>query len=377
LGVLNNTDMRAQHDNGSCLTAFDADCVAALKQQSEDYAFQLTGFPTALPNSNLTADSLPTVCNDLASMMTSALPKQCKPYMNEGMDSKLHGRGGMIADNLTVRASLVRSTSEVLSYMTLILSFVTDQQSTWFTAHSNGAGTTNVLSQTEYLVYGMALTTDYARTGLSFGNTDICTIGSSLSNQSFNYIDGYDTFEDGATPRKEYDRSSWTLLATLAVFMPVANARRTISMDYAVSVVSCLGVKHFNQDSRMPAAAPQPTPVNLGGGGLSGGDIAGIVVGSVAGVGIIVAAADFFWLRKRKAIRRKSEADPPDIVYPDDKPPYSAVDPLAPAEFGDERALQEIDSREAYKSELPDQASKDPVELAGSTPTPYVRKEVK
>jgi hypothetical protein len=56
---------------------------------------------------------------------------------------------------------------------------------------------------------------------------------------------------------------------------------------------------------------------------------------------------------------------------------YSAVDPLAPAEFGDERALQEIDSREAYKSELPDAASKDPVELAGSTPTPCVRKEVK
>lgn len=90
LGILENTDLRAQHDNGSCLAAFDADCVAALEQQSEDFALQLVGFPTALPNSNLTADSLPGVCASLAQMMTSALPKQCKPYMNEGMRLKTH-----------------------------------------------------------------------------------------------------------------------------------------------------------------------------------------------------------------------------------------------------------------------------------------------
>jgi hypothetical protein len=88
LGILNNTDMRAQHDNGSCLTAFDGDCVTALQQQSEDFALQLVGSPTALPNSNLTADSLPSVCDSLAQMMTSALPKECIPYMDEGMESR-------------------------------------------------------------------------------------------------------------------------------------------------------------------------------------------------------------------------------------------------------------------------------------------------
>ena len=228
----------------------------------------------------------------------------------------------------------------------------------------------------------MPLTTDYDTTGLSFGNTEVCTIGSSSSNQSFNRVDTYDATEDQPNPRGVYDRSSWVLLATLAVFMPVADARRTISMDYAVSVVSCLGVNHgnnhsYNEGSRVPAAAPEPTPVNLGDEGLGGGAIAGIVVGSVAGVGIIAAAAAFSWLRKRKT-RRMSEASPPDVVYPDEKPekpPYVAVDPLSPAEFGDDRALQEIDSREAYKSELPDVASKDPVELAGSTP--YVRGDAK
>lgn len=51
------------------------------------------------------------------------------------------------------------------------------------------------------------------------------------------------------------------------------------------------------------------------------------------------------------------------------------MDPLAPAEFGDERALQEIDSRQVHKFELPDAAIKDPIELAGSTP--HVQIEVK
>lgn len=89
-GILENTDMRAQHDNGSCLAAFDGDCVTALQQQSEDFALQLVGSPTALPSSNLTADSLPGVCDSLAEMMTSALPKPCKPYMDEGMSLKAH-----------------------------------------------------------------------------------------------------------------------------------------------------------------------------------------------------------------------------------------------------------------------------------------------
>jgi hypothetical protein len=104
----------------------------------------------------------------------------------------------------------------------------------------------------------------------------------------------------------------------------------------------------------------------LDSGGLGGGAIAGIVVGSVVGVGIVVAGLVFCWLRKRKA-KRKSEAGPSDVVYPEDKPPYAVVDPLAPAEFGDESTLQEIDTREAYRSELPDAAIRDPVELAGST----------
>lgn len=223
---------------------------------------------------------------------------------------------------------------------------------------------TDFSPQPEYLVYGKALTTNYASSGLSFGNTQVCTI--ETYNQSFNLVDGWNSNEDPAAPREVYDRSSWEVLVTLAVFMPVANARRTTSMNYAVSIMACLGMQQFNEGSRVPAPAPQPTPVDLNDRGVGGGAIAGIVVGSVVAVGIVVASVVFFWLRKRKT-RRKSQASPPDNIYPEDKPPYAEVDPLAPAEFGDESTLQEIDTTEPYRSELPDAVIRDPVELAGST----------
>jgi len=146
-------------------------------------------------------------------------------------------------------------------------------------------------------------------------------------------------------------------------------------MNYAVSVLSCLGIKQYNEGSRVPAPAPQPTPVDLSGGGLGGGAIAGIVVGSVVGVGIVIAGVAFFWLRRKRKTKRKSEASPPENVYPEDKPPYAAVDPLAPAEFGDESTLQEIDTREPYRSELPGAAIRDPAELVGSTS--YANNEAK
>ncbi|KAM0715167.1 hypothetical protein Q7P37_009632 [Cladosporium fusiforme] len=299
-GVLNNTDARSQYDNGSCLATFDTDCVTALRQQSEDLAFQLTGFPTPLPDSNLTADSLPTVCDSIGQSMSSALPKECKPYINE----------------------------------------------------------------TEYLVYGQGLTTNYKTSGLFFGGSDgVCTIKG--SNQTFNLIDGYDASESGPGSHIRYDRMSWTVLPTITVFMPVANARRDVSMDYARSVVNCLHIDHYNQGSRVPAAPPQPTSVYLGGGGLSKGAIAGIVVGSVVGVGLIVAAAGFCWWRKRRArhTQEPTTTETTENVYPEDKPSHVGV---LPAEFGDENALREIDSKDPYKSELPGMDARDPVELAGS-----------
>lgn len=83
-GIYNDTNLRARHDDGSCQAAFDSECVVALKQQSQDIAMQLVGEPTALPESNLTANSLPGVCNTLAQTMMSTLPEKCRPYIKKG-----------------------------------------------------------------------------------------------------------------------------------------------------------------------------------------------------------------------------------------------------------------------------------------------------
>jgi hypothetical protein len=83
-GIRDNTDSRAKYDNGTCLAALDAECVEALRDQSQDFAYQLVGSPTPLPNSNLTADSLPGVCDTIAKKMASAFPKQCTPFIDKG-----------------------------------------------------------------------------------------------------------------------------------------------------------------------------------------------------------------------------------------------------------------------------------------------------
>jgi hypothetical protein len=223
--------------------------------------------------------------------------------------------------------------------------------------------------QIRYRVHGKALTTNFANSGLSFGNTEVCDAKAygSISNETFHLVDTYADNEDPADPRQWYDRFSWEVLPTLTVFMPVANARRTTSLKYPVTAVHCLGIKQFIEGSRVPAAAPEPIPLVASSKGLGGGAIAGIVVGSVVGVSAIIAVVWFCWLRKRRSKRQSGAiAPPPPPSYPDDKPQYAEIDPLAPAEIDDGRALQEMDSTEAYRSELPASASKDPVELAGS-----------
>lgn len=82
--LFDNTIRRGQDDDGSCLQTFDEACVGAIKYAVSNFAVELTLNPTPPPNSNLTSSSLPTVCNDIGQMLTSALPtiKECKPFFN-------------------------------------------------------------------------------------------------------------------------------------------------------------------------------------------------------------------------------------------------------------------------------------------------------
>ena len=83
------------------------------------------------------------------------------------------------------------------------------------------------------------------------------------------------------------------------------------------SVVSCLHINHYNEGSRVPPVYQKPKPSKSKTSkskshkhhGLSGGAIAGIVVGTLAGAAIIAGVAFWLWRRKRRNQRKPSEAD--------------------------------------------------------------------
>lgn len=78
----NNTNYRGQADNGSCTTMFDDDCVNAIELAVQQHALELTLNPTPEPNSNLTKNSLPTVCSDIATMLQNNMPKECSKFID-------------------------------------------------------------------------------------------------------------------------------------------------------------------------------------------------------------------------------------------------------------------------------------------------------
>ena len=160
-----------------------------------------------------------------------------------------------------------------------------------------------------------------------------------LGAASFNYVNDYDSVESVTDPHAKYDRMSWTVLPTLAVFMPVADARRITSMDFTTSVVSCLGIKFFNQGSRVPVAAPDVPPTNSHVQRLNGGAIAGIAIGSVVSLGVAWVMLSLYRLRRSKANRVGIDPNGDQALQ---------MDLLGPVEAGSEGAVQEINFEEAH-----------------------------
>ncbi|KAK5703698.1 hypothetical protein LTR97_002711 [Elasticomyces elasticus] len=75
------TDYRGMQDNGTCLSAFDLGCVEAFNKLASSTADSLvTDRFDGGPDTNLTGDALPRVCEDLAMTIESRLPKECKPF---------------------------------------------------------------------------------------------------------------------------------------------------------------------------------------------------------------------------------------------------------------------------------------------------------
>jgi len=129
-------------------------------------------------------------------------------------------------------------------------------------------------------------------------------------------------------------------------------------MDFTTSVVSCLGIEHFNQGSRVPAAAPEVPPTNSPVQRLDSGAIAGIAIGSGSVVSLSLAwvMLSLYRLRRSKANRVGIDPNGDEALQ---------MDLLGPVEAGSEGVFQEIDSEEAHISEFPDTLSENLVELVG------------
>lgn len=79
--LYDNTILRGQSDNGSCYQTFDDNCANALMNAAQGYATWID-HASPLPNSNLTAESLPTVCSDIRDQMAAKLPDECQAFIN-------------------------------------------------------------------------------------------------------------------------------------------------------------------------------------------------------------------------------------------------------------------------------------------------------
>lgn len=128
-----------------------------------------------------------------------------------------------------------------------------------------------------------------------------------------------------------YDYLSTLIAPIITIYMPTANAEvSSANTDYS-AFLTCLHVDHFNQGSRVAPALPSATPVNYGGkSGLSGGAIAGIVIGCVVGVALIVLATLFFFnCRGIRDKMSKKKASTPEMEQTRDNYPAEKQDTLA------------------------------------------------
>ena len=306
LGALNNTKLRSQYDDGSCLATFDARCIKDFQQQAEEAATQLVGSPTFLSDGNLTANSIVNVCDEIGGRMRSALPQTCKPYYDE----------------------------------------------------------------TKYHPTGVALTSNYKSTGFFFGSPgDPCMLKSSSNNatETFNGVFAFQAAEADPTSHMQYDsdlNGVYGVYALLTVFMPVANSNREVSVFDVSSVVSCLQVTHWNPGSRIPPPRGEPTPVHMVSAGsttLSKGEMAGVIVAVVVGFGLLVTALVMWWLRHRRASRAAQRL----LSHSSTHEKASRV-AMATEEIGNDGARHELDPASQRMTELPDVGSNGPVELAVS-----------
>jgi hypothetical protein len=114
-----------------------------------------------------------------------------------------------------------------------------------------------------------------------------------------------------------YVLASWQVTPLLTTYMPIADSARPVTLAFAKSVMSCLRSKDVNKGSQIPQNAPPAAPLNATGSSsnstessaqtstnmmLGGGAIAGIVIGAIFGIALVVGLLLF--ARKRRAAKK-------------------------------------------------------------------------
>ena len=211
---------------------------------------------------------------------------------------------------------------------------------------------------------------------------DGCTLDNTATNKTFRHVYTYTqyTLNNPELSDDWYDILNWLVAPVLLTFMPIANSEARASIGTAKSKMLCVHANTVNPGNDQPGLAPTPTPVDFSSGGLSGGAIAGIVVGIIAVLAIIAGLAFFFWRRKRKT-RKEEEKNIAMPAHHDQPPAYSSDaktqiegEPLVEAP-ADDAGIKELDNQNEVRPELQNYKSQERVELAADGTTPKVERQ--
>lgn len=195
---------------------------------------------------------------------------------------------------------------------------------------------------------------------------DGCSLTNEESNATYYYVAGTSLFTSAWSEESQklvYANFTQAITPLLTIFMPIADIEADTRITNVQAVLSCPHINRINPGSLEPYAAPSPTPVGSG-SSLSGGAIAGIVVGVLVGLAIVLGTLWFFWFRKRRASKAKNIA----LEDSDHAPPaYSADAKVVEAPYDHEQVpLTELSGHEEsqVRPELPTQTSGPRIELA-------------
>jgi hypothetical protein len=97
-------------------------------------------------------------------------------------------------------------------------------------------------------------------------------------------------------------------LPILAIYMPVANVKRTSFYSIAVSALQCVRVKDYSEESRVSPAVPKGTAWPSLVTGLSTSAKGGVIAGVVVFVVLVGSLLFCLWLIKRKRRRAREAA---------------------------------------------------------------------